>query len=155
MNKTFYDICYQVLSQYLNFPDVADTYKSIRDGISYLDYYPQNDFEFQFKKNEIIRYIIEVRSNNFIYKCQKDNKLFMPITLEGSNKTLWDDDKRELYIQLENEVSVLILKGIHQVIKHLYPILDDNMLSVELLYQGVETLQKYGVVEGGQQQWIN
>ncbi len=29
MNRTFYDICYEVLLHYLHFPDVADTYKSV------------------------------------------------------------------------------------------------------------------------------
>ncbi|MBD5527620.1 MAG: hypothetical protein HDR02_04305 [Lachnospiraceae bacterium] len=155
MNKEFYDICYEVLSHYLNFPDVVDTYKSIGDGNSYLKNYPQNDFDFQNKKNDIIRYIVETRGNNFIYQCQESNKLFLPVTPGVSNKTLIDDDRIELRIQLENEISVLILKGIHQVIKHLYPTLDNNMLSAELLQQGGETLLKYGVVSGGQQQWRN
>lgn len=35
MNKDFYDMAYEVLSHYLNWPDVADTYKSIVDGIDY------------------------------------------------------------------------------------------------------------------------
>ena len=155
MDKRFYDICYEVLSHYLNFPDVFDTYKSIEDGNKYLKYYPQNDFDFQNKRKDIIDYIMEVRGNNFIYQCQESSKLFLPVTLGFSNKTLFDDDRRELRIQLENEISVLILKGIHQAIKHLYPTLDNNMLSAELLQQGAETLQKYGVVSGGQQQWIN
>lgn len=155
MNKMFYDICYEVLSHYLNFPDVADTYKSIEAGNSYLKYYPQNDFDFQNKKNDIIDYILEARGNNFIYQCQECNKFFLPAIPGLSNKTLYDDDRRELCFQLENEISVLKLKGIHQVIKHMYPTLDDNMLFVELLQQDTETLQKYGVVSGGQQKWIN
>ena len=54
MDRGFYDISYEILSHYLNFPDIVDTYKSIGDGNSYLKYYPQNDFDFQNKRNEII-----------------------------------------------------------------------------------------------------
>ncbi|MDE7432219.1 MAG: hypothetical protein K2N34_09950 [Lachnospiraceae bacterium] len=149
MNKKFYDICYEVMSHYLNFPGVADTYKSIKDGNRYLMYYPQNDFDFRNKRKDIIDYIMEMRGNNFICQCQESNKLFLPVIPGFSNKTLFDDDRRELRIQLENEISVLKLKGIHQVIKQLYSTLDDNMLLMELLQQGTETLQKYGVVSGG------
>lgn len=35
MNKIFYDICYEIISQHLHFSDVADTYKSIIDGLNY------------------------------------------------------------------------------------------------------------------------
>ena len=155
MDKKFYDICYEILSHYLNFPDVADTYKSINDGNNHLRYYPQDDIDFQYKRNDIIHYIMETRGNNFIYQCQESNKLFLSATPGFPNKTLFDDDRRELRIQLENEISILKLKGIHQAIKHLYPTLNDSKLSTELLQQGAETLQKYGVVSGGQQQWIN
>lgn len=155
MVKKFYEICYEILSYYLNFPDVVDTYKSIEDGISYWKNYPQNDMDFKYKKNDIIKYIMKTRGNNFIYQCQESKKLFLPVTPGFSNKTLYDDDRGELRIQLENEISILFLKGIHQVIKHLYPTLDNNMLSAELLQQDAETLQKYGIVGGGKQQWIN
>lgn len=36
MSKTYYDICYNILSHYLHFPNVADTYKSINNGLNYL-----------------------------------------------------------------------------------------------------------------------
>lgn len=155
MDKNFYDICYNILSHYLNFPDVADTYKDIADGNNYLRRYPQDDIVFDNKKNDIIQYILKTRRNNFIYQCQESNKLFVSAPFGFSNKTLFDDDRRELRVQLENEILILILKGIHQVIKHFDPALDDNMLSAELLLQGAETLQKYGIVRGGNQQWIN
>lgn len=83
--------------------------------------------------NKIINYILKACGGNFIYQCQESNKLFLPATLGFSNKTLFDDDRRELRIQLENEILFLNLKGIHQVIKHLCPVLDDNTLSAELL----------------------
>lgn len=155
MDKKFFDICYEIVSHNCNFPEVNDTLKSIFEGINYLNYYPQNDIDFRYKKDEIIQYILKIRGNNFIYQCQESKKLFLPVTQRFPNKTLFDDDRRELRIQLENEISFLALKGIHQVIKHLHPTLDDDMLSTELLQEDVETLQKYGVVRGGQQQWIN
>ncbi len=150
MNKIFGDMCYEILSHYLGFPDVADTYKSIGDGMNYLEYYPLNNNDFQYKRDKIIHYILKVRGDNFIYQCQEGKKLFLPAKPGLSNKTLFDDDRRELYIQLENEISILVLKGIHQVIKHLYPTVNDNMLSVELLQHGTETLQKYGFIGEGQ-----
>ena len=52
MDKRFYDICYEILSQYQNFPDVADTYKSIKDGIDYRDNYPQTMIDFYNKKDD-------------------------------------------------------------------------------------------------------
>ena len=57
MNRIFYDMCYEILSHYLNFPDVADTYKSIEDGIQYCNNYPQTMTDFMNKKDDIIRYI--------------------------------------------------------------------------------------------------
>ena len=42
---------------------------------------------------------------------------------------------------------MLILKGVHQVIKHLYPTTDNDALSGELLRQSENTLQAYGLIE--------
>ena len=66
MDKQYYDFCYDVLSHYLNFPDVADTYKSINDALYYRDNYPKNLFDFQMKKSEIIAFIEKARFNNII-----------------------------------------------------------------------------------------
>lgn len=150
MNKQFIDICYEIISHYYNFPDVNDTLKSISDGINHLNSYPQNDFDFNFKKNDIIRYILKVRGENIIYQCEESKKLFVPITPGLSSKTLYDDNRLELYIQLKNEIPFLVLKGVHQVIKHVCPSTSDNALSMELLQQNEITLQKYGLAAGGQ-----
>lgn len=144
-------MCYEIMSHYLHFPNVADTYKSIEEGIRYWKSYPQNDIDFQCKRQEIIHYILTIRGDNFIYQCQESSKLFLPITSGFPSKTLFDDNRIELRVQLENEILVLILKGVHQVIKQRYPALNDNMLSRELLQQDVETLQKYRFAGKGQQ----
>ena len=48
-------------------------------------------------------------------------------------------------VHMENEIIILTLKGIHQVIKHYYPELDNNALSEELLCLNESTVQKYGL----------
>lgn len=139
MNKKLFDLCYEILSHYFHFPEVYDTLKSIGDGLDYWRNYPQNDFEFQRKKGDIIGFIQKVRFGNIIYQCQEGKNLFMPAS--SGNKTLSQDDRDELRIQLENEIIVLTLKGIHQVIKHDHPELDNNSLSEELLRLDESTLQ--------------
>ncbi len=144
MNKTFYDICYEVLSHYLHFPDVADTYKSINDGLDYMRNFPKNDWDFMVKKGDIITYITTVRGNNIIdaYKDPSNIFLFVPVP---SGKPLANADPRELYDNLSAEISRLILKGIHQTIKHLHAELNDNQLTAELMRQDTKVLQKYGL----------
>lgn len=143
MDKRLFDLCYEVLSHYFRFPEVEDTLKSIGDGLDYWNNYPQNDFDFQRVKSDIIAYIQKARLGNIIYQCQKGRKLFIPPEL--GNKTLSQDDRNELRIQLENEIIALALKGIHQVIKHYHPEIDNDSLSEELLCLNEGTLQKYNL----------
>lgn len=58
MNKDFYDVAYEALSHYLNFPDVADTYKSIGDGIYYYKNYYLIQMYFDNRKYEVINYVM-------------------------------------------------------------------------------------------------
>ena len=141
MKKSFLILCYELLSHYLCFPDVADTYKSINDGMRYLRSFPQNMTEFLTKKNEIINYIKQVRENNIIdaYRSNENPCLLIPVP---SGKTLEQANPHELYRNLEAEISRLVYKGIHQTIKHSYEI-DDNELTAELLQQDMNILQKY------------
>ena len=117
MNRIFYDMCYEILSHYLNFPDVADTYKSIEDGIQYCNNYPQTMTDFMNKKDDIIRYIRNVRKDNVIdaYKNGQNPLLFVPSPI---GKLLLQLTPNELYINLVTEIRRLIIKGIHQTIKH-------------------------------------
>ena len=142
MNKAFLDLCYSLLSHYGHFPEVADTIKSILEGKDLLDNYPEDDWTFQHKKPGIISFIMESRADNIIYEYRNSKKVFLPF---GAGKTIFEDDMMELRSQLEGELSILTLKGIHQLIKHLYPALDNDMLSEELLRQDVSILQKYGI----------
>ena len=147
MKKSFLDICYEILSHYLNFPDVADTVKSISDGIHYLNNFPRSQTDFEQKKYEIIHYIQKVRSGNVIdaYK-EKDNPfLYVPAP---SGRLLSDLEPEELYRDLNAEILRLILKGTHQTIKHLNIVEDDNKLTAELLQQDTSVLQKYGLLSG-------
>jgi len=143
MDKRLFDLCYEVLSHYFHFPEVEDTLKSIGDGLDYWNNYPQNDFDFQRVKVDIIAYIQKARFDNIIYQCQGGKKLF--ISPMPGNKTLKQDNRNELRIQLENEIIALTLKGIHQVVKHYYPGLDNNSLSEELLCLNEGTLRKYNL----------
>lgn len=146
MNKSFFDICYEIISHWLHFPDVADTCKSIHDANEYLRYFPKDSLEFKQKRLEIIYFIKKLRDENTIYTYQTTGQVPMPILSGG---TLFDDDIEELRTQLENEVPKLILKGIHQVIKHSHPALSDQALAEELLHQDIHTLQDYGLTEFG------
>lgn len=144
MNKDFYDMAYEVLSHYLNWPDVADTYKSIVDGIYYYNNYYQIQIDFDNKKYEIINYITKVRKNNIIdaYKNRLNPFTFIPAL---SGKTLFQLSPQELYNNLQNEIPLLILKGIYQIIKHFNEMADDNDLIAELLQEDVNTLIKYDI----------
>jgi len=145
VDKHFYDICYNILSYYLHFPDVADTYKDIIDGQRYQNSFPMNESDFQNKKGEIIEFILKVRVNNVIdaYQEQDNPLLFIPVP---SGKSLFQTTPGELYANLTAEIPRLICKGIHQIIKHLVPYIDDNTLTAELVQGNVDTLQKFGLV---------
>lgn len=144
MNKVFYDICYEVLSHYLNFPDVSDTYKSVVEGINYYNNYCQIRKDFENKKYEVINYIVKVRKNNIIdsYENGLNPLMLFPVP---SGRSLSQATPQELYNNLKQEIPRLILKGVHQIIKHFNEIVDDNDLTVELLQENVNTLIKYNI----------
>ena len=144
MNKVFYDICYEVLLHYLKFPDVDDTYKSVVEGIGYYNNYYQICMDFENRKHEVINYIVKVRKNNIIdsYKNGLNPLMFVPVP---SGRTLSQLMPQELYNNLQQEIPRLILKGVHQVIKHSNEITDDNDLTAELLQENVNTLVKYNI----------
>ncbi len=142
MNKQFYDATYELLSHYLNFPDVADTYKSIVDGIHLQNNFPQNQAEFLSKRWEIIAYIQKVRVDNVIdkYQRQENPLLLIPVP---SGKRLDQTSPTELYNNLTAEIPRLICKGLHQLIKHNEPCIEDNQLTAEILQEKQTILQKY------------
>lgn len=142
MNKLFIDSCYEILSHYAHFPEVADTLKSISNGANIVRTYPTTDEEFKKKRLGIILYILKARTNNIIYACHESKKIFIHI---GSGKTIYDNNREELYQQLKGEIQMLVLRGIHQIIKRLYPTVDNDILSGELLQQNKDTLKKYGL----------
>lgn len=144
MNKDFYYVAYEVLSHYLNWSDVADTYKSIVDGIDYCKNYNQIRMDFENKKYEVIDYITEVRKNNIIdtYKNRLNPLILVPLP---SGKSLFQASPQELYNNLEQEIPRLIIKGVHQTIKHFNEMADDNDLIAELLKEDINTLAKYDI----------
>ena len=79
------------------------------------------------------------------YQNQKNPLFFIPVP---SGKPLDESTPKELYDNLSAEIPRLICKGIHQIIKHLVPYIDDNALTVELVQGNVATLQKYGLPTG-------
>ena len=95
------------------------------------------------KQDDIIRYIVKARVDNLIYVYRNSRQIPIP-GLPG--KSLRQATSNELFVELEDAVSLLALKGIHQTIKHLYPMLNDNNLSDELLQQDISVIQrKYGL----------
>ena len=144
MNKNFYDICYEVLWHYLHFPDVANTYKSINDGLDYMRNFPQDIWNFRTKKGEIISYIQTMRLNNIIDAYQDPSNMLLLVPVP-SWKPLADASPEELYNNLAGEIPRLILKGIHQTVKHLNENLNDNLLTAELIQQDTRILKKYGL----------
>ena len=143
MNKAFFDTCYNILSHYLHFPDVADTFKSIDDGIYHRNHFPNDyDWNCQEKRNEIIKYIRNARIDNIIYSCLNKVPLVVPVT---PSKSLENMNLYELYAELEGAIAILILKGIHQIIKLSNPNANDDTLSSQLLQQDINTLQMYGL----------
>ena len=144
MNKFFYDVAWKALAHYLDFPDVADTYKSIVEGIEYCNNYYQIQMDFDNRKNKVIDYITEVRKGSIIdaYKNRLNPLILVPLP---SGKTLYQASPKELYDNLQNEIPRLILKGTYQTIKHLNKINDDNALVAELLQEDVNTFKKYNI----------
>ena len=62
-----------------------------------------------------------------------------------SGKSLADANPGEFYNNLLREIPRLILKGIHQTVKHLNENLNDNLLTAELIQQDTRILKKYGL----------
>lgn len=138
MNKQYYDFCYEILSRYLNFPDVADTFKSIEDGILHLMNYPQDNISFMHRQNDFIAYIIQARKDNLVYTYRQTGQIPLPIGMPS--KSLWQANRIELFGDLEAAVSWLKLKGMHQLIKHYNPAIDDFVLAEELLQNDTHTI---------------
>ena len=141
MEKTYYDICYDILSKYLDFPDIADTYKDINDGQYYQAIYLQNVTMFASKRDEIICYILKARKDNIIYAYQEKESPFL--LTPPTEKTIFQLNANELYSDLNFEILALVLKGIHQIIKRYHKISDDNELTAELIKEDLAVLQKY------------
>lgn len=68
--------------------------------------------------------------------------MFSPVL---SGRTLFQATPRELYENLETEIPRLILKGVHQTIKHYNETISDNDLTAELLREDENTLSKYNI----------
>ena len=96
MYNSFINLCYEVLSKYLHFPDVADTWRDIQDGLNKMKNFPQDYTSFMQTKSEIISYIKKVRAGNIIDSI-KENSPFLYIP-DGSGKTLDECTPTELYL---------------------------------------------------------
>lgn len=141
--NSFINICYDILSEHLHFPDVADTWKDIQDGLNKMKAFPKNYTDFMQAKSEIISYIKNVRLGNIIDSIQENSPfLYVP---DSSGKTLEDCTPQELYNNLSTEIPRLILKGIHQTIKHFYIEKDEN-IATELIQQDTAVLHKYNLI---------
>ena len=138
MNKQYYDLYYEILSHYLNFPDIANTFKSIADGILHLINYPQDDISFMHRQNELVSYIIQARKDNLVYTYHNTGQIPLPIGVPS--KSLWQANRFELFENLETAVLWLKLKGMHQLIKRYNATIDDSTLAGELLQSDIHTM---------------
>lgn len=75
--NSFINLCYDVLSEHLHFPDVADTWKDIQDGLNKMKAFPKNYTDFMQAKSEIISYIKKVRLGNIIDSIQENSPFYM------------------------------------------------------------------------------
>ena len=145
MNKSYFDLCYEILKRNTGFPDVAGTAKDIDDGIGYAQCYQQNQAQFSRKHNEIVAFIIKARANNVIDSYKDDNN-YLALVPVPSGKPLSQSTSEELFNNLVPEINRLIVKGIYQTIKHVHPYMDDTELVKSLLLQDASILQEYGLL---------
>lgn len=145
MNNSFLDLCYQILIQNTQYPDVASTAKDIADGINYLRLFTQNPAEFIRKHDEIVKFIIKARENN-IMDSFHDDKNYLWLVPVQSGKPLAQSSSQELYNNLASEIDRLRIKGIYQLIKHMNPYLNDTELLQQLLLQDISVLRGYGLI---------
>ena len=138
MNKQYYDLYYEILSHYLNFSDIADTFKSIADGILHLMNYPQDELSFMHKQNDFVAYIIQARTDNLVYTYHNTGQIPLPIGVPS--KSLWQANRFELFEDLKTAVLWLKLKGMHQLIKHYNATIDDSTFAGELLQSDIHTI---------------
>ncbi|MBQ5969528.1 MAG: hypothetical protein IJL52_05365 [Clostridia bacterium] len=145
MNNPFLDLCYQILIQNMQYPDVASTAKDIADGINYLRLYTQNLAEFIRKHDEIVEFIIKARENNIVDSFQDDKNYLLLVPVQ-SGKPLAQSSPQELYNNLAQEFDRLRIKGIYQVVKHVNPCLNDTELLQQLLSQDISVLRENGLI---------
>ena len=145
MNNPFLDLCYQILIQNTQYPDVASTAKDISDGINYLQLHIQNPAEFMKRRDEIVEFVIKARENNIVDSFQDDKNYLLLVPVQ-SGKPLAQSSPQELYNNLANEMDRLQVKGIYQVIKHIQPNLSDYDLLSNLFTKETTALQEYGLL---------
>jgi len=145
MNNPFLDLCYQILIQNTQYPDVASTAKDISDGINYLQLHFQNPVEFMKRRDEIVEFVIKARENNIVDSFQDDKNYLLLVPVQ-SGKPLAQSSPQELYNNLAYEIDRLRIKGIYQVIKHVNPCLNDTELLQQLLSQDISILRGYGLI---------
>ncbi len=147
IQKSFYELCYEILQNSQNFADVASVVKDIQDGLEYERNFPQTLETFFIQKNEIISYIRKVRVGNIVdaFKNEEGSLALLPIP---NGKLLSEATSGELYTELDAEIPRLILKGLYQLIKHYFPMSDDRKIMQDLFSKDVQILIKYQLFKG-------
>ena len=145
MNNAFKDLCFEIIGQHLDLPDVASTAKDINDAFRYAQLYQQNPYEFCMKHDEIVNFIIKARDNN-ILDAWRDDKNYLLLVPTQSGKPLSQSTPQELFNNLVPEIDRVRVKGIYQVIKHMYHGVDDIELLKKLLSQDTAVLRNYGLI---------
>lgn len=112
-------------------PQVFFSLKDIKDGMAYLNEFYKPEIEFLQKKNEIINFIIKIRSDVTIKLIDNMRLVATRLTRTIPFNQLCKDD---LYANLSFEVESLIIKGMYEVLKNTNP--NDNE-TIARLVQGL------------------
>ena len=145
MNNAFKDLCFEIIGQHLDLPDVASTAKDINDAIEYAQLYQRSPIDFCMKHAEIVNFIVRARDNNIV-DAWSDDKNYLLLVPVQSGKRLSQSTPQELFDNLVPEIDRLRIKGIYQVIKHIKPDSSDAELLKRLLSNDVSVLNEYGLL---------
>lgn len=143
--RSFYDICFDLLLKSLNIPEIVPVVRDIKTGQDYINNFPWETNDFLLKRNEIIFYIRKARLNNVI-DLFKEKKGSLALSQISNGKPLDYANQNDLFETLKIEIPRLILKGMYYLIKNHYPNLTDEQIIPDLFLSEISVLNKYSLL---------
>lgn len=112
----FYKKCCELFTRMSKYHDLDKDVKNYNKIIYYLNNFQVSD------RQEIERFIVEVRSDNLIYSaiCQLQK------AVNGPLRKLCELNLNELYLELQGEIKNVVLKGAYESIKLLHNLNDQQ-----------------------------